>query len=97
MRSVASPRSSTTSSPTSSTRISASRCFKGDAPVIAARREAGSWSPAGKSPHLHILPPAEPAATHLGIPAGAELIEPFVHGILLAIAAEAAEPLGPVA
>ena len=54
----------------------------------------GRYSPAAKSPYFHVLPPAEPAATYLGIPAGAELIKALMRGILAAISAEAAEPLG---
>jgi hypothetical protein len=54
----------------------------------------GRYSPAAKSPYFHVLPPAEPAAAYLGIPAGAELIKALMRGILPAISAEAAEPLG---
>ena len=57
----------------------------------------GRYSPAAKSPYFHVLPPAEPAAAYLGIPAGAELIKALMRGILPAIWAKAAEPFGPVA
>jgi hypothetical protein len=43
------------------------------------------------------LPSAEPAAAYLGIPARAELIKALMCGILPAIRAEAAEPLGSAA
>src|SRR6202023_1118106 len=58
---------------------------------------AGPYSPAGKTPYFHVLPPAEPAATYLGIPAGTELIKALMRGILPAIGAAAAEPLGSIA
>jgi hypothetical protein len=43
------------------------------------------------------LPAAALAAAYLGIPAGAELVKALMRGILPAIRAEAAEPLGSVA
>src|SRR5580692_2931052 len=55
------------------------------------------YSPPGKRPNAHALPTAAPAAADLGIPAGAELIKALMRGILPAISAEAAEPLGSVA
>jgi hypothetical protein len=58
---------------------------------------ASCCSPPGKRPNAHALPSAVAAAAYLGVPAGADLIEALMRGILLAIWAEAAEPLGSVA
>jgi hypothetical protein len=55
------------------------------------------YSPPGKRPNAHALPSAAPAAADLGIPAGTALIKALMRGILPAISAEAAEPLGSVA
>lgn len=61
------------------------------------RAEPVLYSPPGKRPNAHAFPSAVPAAANLGIPAGGELIKALVRGILPAISAEAAEPLGSVA
>src|SRR6516225_1442756 len=58
---------------------------------------SGIYLPPGKRPNFHALPSAATAEAYLGIPAGAELIKALMRGILAAISAEAAEPLGSVA
>jgi hypothetical protein len=58
--------------------------------------EAWRRSPPGERPNLHALLPAVPAAADLSIPTGAEFIKAVMRGILTAVSAEAAEPLGSV-
>src|SRR5271169_318588 len=64
---------------------------------LSASLSGSRGSPPANRPNCHAFSPTLPATAYLGIPAGPELVRPLVRGVLAAIQAEAAEPLGPIA
>jgi len=60
--------------------------------------DARGWrhSPTGERPYPHALPPTASAPAYLSVPTGAELIKLLMRGLLFAVPAEEAEPLGSI-